>query len=831
MWMSVCRNVDVEYPLYGWKRREIRNSAELREAVARYPYSPFSFRGGVRRSENTEAITAVVLDFDNDIPYTSVTMDEIAEKLRKRGLRAFLIETKSSGKEKKGVVAERFRAIIPFTSEASICKEDRGDAIENAVRSIVGEDVLRYTDKGAIRDVARMYRPSPATARSVVVKGDPVDVETFAAALSGAREAKRREIARIEEERRKARERTVEISGSADTLTYADLVSLFSLDWADVIGAFEQIEDDYRELGYRYVVTPTAKYGVINDEVVYDFRSGTSYNKITYLKEMTGEDSVVNAVRVYDESLVVTNEEAVLDAIDEALENGVDRYVDLNEYLKTKFNAWFARFDRNRGVYIVAGSEIPVDADLIERRMRENYERKNPLTTLTSKQRLALDLAIAGKNLFITGGAGVGKSHVYHLIAAELERRGKTVYRLSTTGIAARNVRGVTAHSQFRLPRTPAYLLLRHPLEIEEIVEKNKWLEDDVVLMIDEVGMLRSDTFDLVLEILRRSGAKAQIVLFGDPFQLPPVVREDEAEELFSAYQSEFFFDAHRYGDFGFEIVVLDVVHRQKGDQRFIDILNRMRTGDTTDADLAVLSSKVAERDPKALTLITSNRRAKEINERELEKLDGEEFAFSARTIGEVQLGDFPIEKELKLKVGARVVLTQNDTSKEKRYRNGDLGTVVKIDRQAYFDLDGNLRKKRDEYVIEVVFDANGKKVYVFPNDFNVECFVSDEENKRIKKEIVGTVRQFPIRLAYAVTIHKSQGMTIPRLHVNLARVFAPGQTYVAFSRATGLDGLTLEKPLTKEEIMVHERVKEFHAETDGRNVAPCAKKLHRDFP
>jgi len=412
---------------------------------------------------------------------------------------------------------------------------------------------------------------------------------------------------------------------------------------------------------------------------------------------------------------------------------------------------------------------------------------------LNAEQKKALELALDGKNLFVTGGAGVGKSFTFTEIGKKLVKSGKSLIKLAPTGIAAYRIGGATIHSQLRLDLTPPYLLLQDEKRLERIKKANEDIAREIdVVLLDEVGMVRADLFDLLVEVL---GYDKQYILVGDPFQLPPVVK-DEDKRLFDTYESEFFFSSRAYSKLNFDIVELTEIYRQK-DVRFVETLNRIRTADVTDGDIDYLNYFVREKAAGAITLTTTNSRARRSNEVELSKLPGQKHIFKAVKEGRINIKSYPITEELVLKIGARVVITKNGDG----FRNGDLGTVVDIENNAIF----------------VKLDKNGATVKVVRVTFEEKSYIVTEEvldGKKVKKietRTVGTVTQYPLKLGYAVTVHKSQGMGITKLHVDLDGAFAPGQTYVALSRATNVNALSLESRIDKSDIIVSSAVKEWY--------------------
>ncbi|WP_433664203.1 AAA family ATPase [Nocardia sp. CA-128927] len=421
--------------------------------------------------------------------------------------------------------------------------------------------------------------------------------------------------------------------------------------------------------------------------------------------------------------------------------------------------------------------------------------------TLTGEFKEALSRLERGENLFLTGKAGTGKST---LIRRFLSTTNRNVVVAAPTGIAALNVEGYTIHRLFSFRSTTT---------LEEV----KWgryfpskfattLRNLDTLIIDEASMVRADLFDCLAAALERFGPRpgthfggVQLVLVGDLFQLPPVVTEAETEYFGTRYTSPYFFSADAYDRRHFPMTELTTVFRQIGDSRLVDILNAVRVGALLEGARAELNSRTdtAFRPPVDeywLTLTTTNRIAKARNREMLEQLPGTESRHRATTTGDVDGFDAPTEDDLLYKVGAQVMLLTNDPSD--RWVNGTIGRII------------GHRVDRGDPVVTVELPA-GEAAEVRPYTWEVTRPVF--EGGTLRHQVVGTYTQLPFRLAWAITIHKSQGQTLDRLVVDLSGgTFADGQLYVALSRCTSMNGLVLRREVQPRDLKVDQRIRRF---------------------
>ena len=414
------------------------------------------------------------------------------------------------------------------------------------------------------------------------------------------------------------------------------------------------------------------------------------------------------------------------------------------------------------------------------------------------EQQKAFDLvANTNTSLFITGKAGTGKTTFVKGIQEQIK---KNFLVLAPTGIAAMNVGGQTIHSFFGFP----FEAIGSETKMEVSLEKRKTLEHIDTIIIDEASMVRCDWVDGIDRFLRALmhthlpfGGK-QVVFVGDLFQLPPVVRPGSADDMMLCYMygngTPYFYKANVMKRMNLPKIEFQKVYRQE-DSEFLDILDRMRVGENTENDLAILNRHVSSDDKVGDYSVILTARvitAEGINNEKLNEIDSEEFCYEGEISGKFKAEDVPAPITLKLKVGAQVMFCRND--KPRGVVNGTIAKVVSLD-------DDSIKvalKDGEEIVVEKMTWESKESVY-------------DETTKTVKSEVVGSFTQYPLKLAWAITIHKSQGMTFDRMHFDLTRgTFAPGQTYVAISRMRSLDGLTLSRKIFKNDILQNAEIKAF---------------------
>ena len=430
-------------------------------------------------------------------------------------------------------------------------------------------------------------------------------------------------------------------------------------------------------------------------------------------------------------------------------------------------------------------------------------------------------IQFTNNSLFLTGKAGTGKSTLLKYIC---ENTKKEHVVLAPTGIAAINVGGATLHSFFKLPFHPltpddpnysTITKLRSFLKYnKEHVKLIKRLE---LVIIDEISMVRADIIDFVDRILRvysgnmrlPFGGK-QMLFVGDVFQLEPVVTRDERAIISRFYDSPYFFSAHVFRQMQLVSVELTKVYRQT-DPAFIGILDHIRKNQVSNADMQLLDMRVDTQlnsgqdvtDNFTITLATRRDVVDEINQRNLNDIQSEVFAFKGTVEGDFPENSMPTALNLELKVGAQVIFVKND--KDKQWVNGTIGVVEGI------DIEGKC--------IYVATD-DGEHYDVFPEQWENVRYKYNEQEKKIEEDLLGTFVQFPVKLAWAITIHKSQGLTFGKVNIDLTGgAFVGGQTYVALSRCRSLEGIKIKQPIRRTDIFVNPFVVNF-AKTFNDNMA-----------
>ena len=388
-------------------------------------------------------------------------------------------------------------------------------------------------------------------------------------------------------------------------------------------------------------------------------------------------------------------------------------------------------------------------------------------------------------NLFLTGRAGTGKTT---MLRKFLAGAGEKAIVLAPTGVAAMNAGGQTIHSFFKFPPR-----LIEPTDIKRL-RSTRLVKAIDTMIIDEISMVRSDMLDAIDKSLKLNRASkrpfgsVRMILSGDLHQLPPVVSGQETPILRERYGGSYFFNAPAFKDAEFSLLALKHVFRQ-AEPRFLALLGALRTGRVTPNDAAVLrglvSSKSAvEASETHVVLTPNNANAYRINQARLEGLNTRSQIFEADVQGQFEEKAFPTEADLELKEGARVMLIKNDP--EGRWVNGTLATVAGFS-------GSRVIVEIDDHVYEIEPTAWEKYRYEL-----------DPETKKVKREVVGTFKQMPLRLAYAVTIHKAQGLTLDKVFIDFdSGMFAHGQAYVAFSRARSLDGLSISRELRPRDLVL----------------------------
>lgn len=415
------------------------------------------------------------------------------------------------------------------------------------------------------------------------------------------------------------------------------------------------------------------------------------------------------------------------------------------------------------------------------------------------------------RNIFLTGKAGTGKTTFLNDFVKKTHKKHIVV---APTGIAAINAGGVTIHSMFGLPLRPFVPTVERidtnlANNISDLLphfryrkDKLKLLREVEIIIIDEVSMLRADVLDMMdfsLRTVRRNQQKfggVQMLFIGDLYQLPPVIREDNEYILRQYYNSAFFFDAKALEGVDLLTIELTEVFRQK-DKEFLDLLNAIRDGDISAVDFDRLNRRYfPDFEPEGepiVHLCSHNRMADNINRKKLEELKTPSYFYKASVYGDFKESQFPNEETLELKVGAQIMFVRNDTSSDKKYFNGKLAEISRLtEEKIYVIMEGR------EEEIELKKEVWEQKKYT----------LGDE--KQIEEEVVGSFEQFPIRLAWAVTIHKSQGLTFDKLIIDAGQSFTSGQVYVALSRCRTLEGIYLKSQITPAVVFSDQRISKF---------------------
>lgn len=412
----------------------------------------------------------------------------------------------------------------------------------------------------------------------------------------------------------------------------------------------------------------------------------------------------------------------------------------------------------------------------------------------------AIELVMEGKSLFITGKAGTGKTQLLKEIVSRLEAKKRYVAVTAPTGIAAHNADGVTIHSFLHLPLSPYLPGVKIPRLYDLNEDEVRVVRQLQVLIIDEVSMVRCDMMDAADDILRhyRNSKEpfggVQVVMFGDLFQLMPVADEEEEEQLMEYYESLYFFGSKVMEELDYAMLELKKIYRQ--DKRsFVRLLNKIRWGRINAVTQEKLD-RLFHRDYKVsegshqIILTTHNRKSKRINRQKLEAMEGQEWDYQAYTEGSFPSQEYPTNFHLNLKVGARVMFLRNSDE----YFNGMLGTVVALDDES----------------IEVKADENGRIIHVKRSTWDFNRYHLNTKTKELEVERVATFKQYPLKLAWAITIHKSQGLTFDEVVIDAGKAFAAGQVYVALSRCRRLDKIVLMSRITPKAVMMDQSVRGY---------------------
>lgn len=418
-------------------------------------------------------------------------------------------------------------------------------------------------------------------------------------------------------------------------------------------------------------------------------------------------------------------------------------------------------------------------------------------------------------HLFLTGKAGTGKTTFLRQLRTELPKRMVVV---APTGIAAINAQGTTIHSFFQLGFGPQIPGSAKNKKYQFKKSKLKLIRSLDLIVIDEISMVRADVLDAIDSVLRQYRNRnipfggVQMLMIGDMQQLAPVAKEEEWRLLSPYYDTPYFFSSRALQNTDFVTVELQHVYRQS-DPAFLNILNKVRTNNADESTLTELNKRYIpnfspQKEDGYIRLTTHNYQADEINRRELEAIPEPEKNYKAQVKGDFPESSYPTEETLTLKVGAQVMFVKNDSSLKKQFYNGMIGEVTEL----------------NEKSITVFCLENGASIEVGHETWENTKYDLDEKTKEIKEEVVGTFAQFPLKTAWAITVHKSQGLTFEHAIIDVQHSFAHGQTYVALSRCKTLEGMVLSTPIPRYAIIFDKLVDSFY--TDPRHQQPDSQQM-----
>jgi PIF1-like helicase/Helix-turn-helix domain/HRDC domain/UvrD-like helicase C-terminal domain len=440
--------------------------------------------------------------------------------------------------------------------------------------------------------------------------------------------------------------------------------------------------------------------------------------------------------------------------------------------------------------------------------------------------RLAAELVNqSSRNIFLTGKAGTGKTTFLKYIR---ENCPKQIAVVAPTGVAAINAGGVTMHSFFQLPFSPFIpdvggfnrqtedVTNKNSLlsKLRMTTEKKKILQELELLIIDEISMVRCDMLDAVDAVLRHVRRRnserfggVQVLFIGDMFQLPPVIKDHEWRLLKDFYNSPYFFDSLVINEELPVYIEFDKIYRQS-EEKFINVLNQVRNNQLDDHGRNLLEKRFdpafrRTKDDGYIILTTHNERARNKNETELNSLANKSFSYRAEIEGDFPESAYPAEDQLLLKVGSQVMFIKNDTERIKRYFNGKIGIVTELD--------------DDKILVQCKDEPD--EIEVKKEKWENIRYTVDKKSRQLNEEVLGSFTQYPLRLAWAITIHKSQGLTFDKVVIDAGEAFAPGQVYVALSRCTTLDGIVLQSHIRSNRMFSDERIVRFSKTNSSKNI------------
>ena len=445
-------------------------------------------------------------------------------------------------------------------------------------------------------------------------------------------------------------------------------------------------------------------------------------------------------------------------------------------------------------------------------------------TKTNEELRIAWDFVEhTGRSIFLTGKAGTGKTTFLKTVVEQSKKRTIVV---APTGVAAINAGGMTIHSFFQLPFTPYVPNARIQSKFDFGKEKRRIIASLDVLIIDELSMVRSDLLDAIDSVLRRYRdhykpfGGVQLLMIGDLQQLTPVVTPEDEALLKPYYDTPYFFGSKALQQIEYVTILLSQVFRQE-DAAFLDVLNHIREAHPTTNDIAVLNQRcqpafIPRQGEGYIRLTTHNYLADNYNENELRKLPAHSYTFQAQIEGNFPEYSYPTSEVLTLKEGAQVMFVKNDPTGEHRYFNGRIGEIVEI----------------SESHVCVLCAGDAEGIEVEPLEWENAQYQLNPETRVIETKIQGTFRQLPLRLAWAITIHKSQGLTFERAIIDANLSFAPGQVYVALSRCKTLEGMVLSAPIEARAIIADKRVEDYigHQEEEAQKSISQLPQLKEEY-
>ena len=428
-----------------------------------------------------------------------------------------------------------------------------------------------------------------------------------------------------------------------------------------------------------------------------------------------------------------------------------------------------------------------------------------------------------GRSIFLTGKAGTGKTTFLKTVVEQSKKRSIVV---APTGVAAINAGGMTIHSFFQLPFTPYVPNARIQSKFDFGKEKRRIIASLDLLIIDEISMVRSDLLDAIDSVLRRYRdhykpfGGVQLLMIGDLQQLTPVVTPEDEALLKPYYDTPYFFGSKALQQIEYVTILLSQVFRQE-DVAFLDVLNHIREAQPSDHDIAVLNQRyqpafIPKQGEGYIRLTTHNYLADTYNENELKKLPGHSYTYQAQIEGNFPEYSYPTSEVLMLKEGAQVMFVKNDPTGDHRYYNGRIGEVVEI----------------SESRVCVLCAGDAEGIEVEPLEWENAQYQLNPETRVIESKVQGTFRQLPLRLAWAITIHKSQGLTFERAIIDANLSFAPGQVYVALSRCKTLEGMVLSAPIEARAIIADKRVEDYisHQEEEVQRSISQLPQLKEEY-